>query len=114
MEEHFNENYMDSDKFPKAVFRGKLSNFDVSSLSGEQEYDLSGSLTVRGVKKDINTKATIKAAMEKAKFCNSDNQMAIKPSTSNILKILLTEWAPFLKKVIFSSQYLKICFCFGR
>lgn len=60
MQEHFNENYMDSDKFPKAVFRGKLSNFDLSSLSGEQEYDLSGTLTVRGVAKEINSKATVK------------------------------------------------------
>jgi len=60
MQEHFNENYMDSDKFPKAVFKGKLSNFDFGNLYGEQEYDLSGTLTVRGVTKEINTKATVK------------------------------------------------------
>ena len=51
---------MDSDKFPKAIFRGALKDFDFNSLSGEQTYDLSGTLTVRGVKKDINTKATIR------------------------------------------------------
>ena len=60
MQEHFNENYMDSDKFPKAIFRGKLKDFDLSTFSGEQEYDLSGTLTVRGVKKEINTKAKVK------------------------------------------------------
>lgn len=60
MQEHFNENYMDSDKYPKAIFRGKLKDFDLSTFSGEQEYDLSGTLTVRGVKKDINSKATLK------------------------------------------------------
>lgn len=60
MQEHFNENYMDSDKFPKAVFKGKLKDFDFSNLSGEQEYDLSGTLTVRGVTKEINTKAKVK------------------------------------------------------
>lgn len=60
MQEHFNENYMDSDKFPKAVFRGNLKAFDFSALSGEQEFDLSGTLTVRGVKKEINTKANVK------------------------------------------------------
>lgn len=60
MQEHFNENYMDSDKFPKGVFRGKLKDFDMSSIGEGKEYDLSGSLTVRGVKKDISTKATIK------------------------------------------------------
>lgn len=62
MQEHFNENYMDSDKFPKAIFKGKLKGFDFSNLSGEQEYDLSGTLTVRGVKKEINTKAKVKKA----------------------------------------------------
>lgn len=59
MQEHFNENYMDSDKFPKAVFRGQLKDFDFNALSDSQEYDLSGSITVRGIKKDINTKATV-------------------------------------------------------
>lgn len=65
MQEHFNENYMDSDKFPKAVFRGKLKDFDFGAISGEQEYDLSGTLTVRGVKKEINTKAKIKKEGDK-------------------------------------------------
>lgn len=65
MQEHFNENYMDSDKFPKAVFRGKLDNFDMSSLSGEKEFDLSGTLTIKGVKKEINTKAMVKKDGEK-------------------------------------------------
>jgi hypothetical protein len=59
MQEHFNENYMDSDKHPKAVFRGKLNGFNFAELSGEQEYDLVGSLTVRGVKKDISTRAKV-------------------------------------------------------
>lgn len=60
MQEHFNENYMDSNKFPKAVFRGTLKGFNLNALSGSQEYDLSGSLTVRGVTKEIASKATVK------------------------------------------------------
>ena len=34
MEEHFNENYMDSDQFPKATFKGKLLDFNSNNLSG--------------------------------------------------------------------------------
>ena len=30
MEEHFNENYLESDKYPKATFKGKLLNFPFS------------------------------------------------------------------------------------
>ena len=33
MQEHFNENYMDSYQFPKATFKGKLVNFSTESLS---------------------------------------------------------------------------------
>ena len=68
MQEHFNENYMDSDKYPKAVFKGNLKDFDFSSFSGEQEYDLSGTLTVRGVKKEISSKATLKKVGDKVQM----------------------------------------------
>ena len=30
MEEHFNENYLDTKDFPKATFKGKLQNFELS------------------------------------------------------------------------------------
>ena len=60
MEEHFNENYMDSDKFPKATFKGKVADFDMSALSSTaKEYNLSGTLTVRGKTKEITTTAMI-------------------------------------------------------
>ena len=35
MEEHFNENYMESSKFPKAILKGKLKDFSTSKLSEE-------------------------------------------------------------------------------
>jgi polyisoprenoid-binding protein YceI len=60
MEEHFNENYMDSDKFPKATFKGKLKDFSMSDLSATaKEYKLSGTLTVRGKAKEIEATAMI-------------------------------------------------------
>jgi polyisoprenoid-binding protein YceI len=59
MQEHFNENYMDSNKFPKAIFRGKLENFNLSEIGDKNEYPLAGTLTVRGVKKEISTIAQI-------------------------------------------------------
>jgi polyisoprenoid-binding protein YceI len=60
MEEHFNENYMDSDKFPKATFRGNLKDFNMSELSvTAKEYSLSGTLTVRGKAKEIQSTAMV-------------------------------------------------------
>lgn len=60
MEEHFNENYMDSDKFPKATFKGNLKDFNMSDLSATaKEYKLSGTLTVRGKAKEIESTAMV-------------------------------------------------------
>jgi polyisoprenoid-binding protein YceI len=60
MEEHFNENYMESSKFPKSTFKGKISNLDASKIgSTKAAYDLEGDLTIHGVTKKIKTKITL-------------------------------------------------------
>ncbi|MDI9256636.1 YceI family protein [Flavobacterium sedimenticola] len=61
MEEHFNENYVESDKFPKATFKGKIDNFDVSKLTAAaKEYTIKGKLELHGKTKDIVVIAKIK------------------------------------------------------
>lgn len=60
MEEHFNENYMESSKFPKATFKGKIANFDASKLlSKKADYDLEGELTLHGVTRKVKTKISL-------------------------------------------------------
>jgi len=49
MEEHFNENYAESNKYPKANFQGKIENYTLDS--GNTNYELNGSLTFHGVTK---------------------------------------------------------------
>lgn len=58
MQEHFNENYMDSDKHPKATFRGKIEGFNLADINTKKEYPIKGILTVRGIKKDVETTGT--------------------------------------------------------
>ncbi|HET8736989.1 MAG TPA: YceI family protein, partial [Pricia sp.] len=54
MQEHFNENYIESDLYPKAIFRGKIIDFDVNELgSTSREYTIAGVLEVRERKKSI-------------------------------------------------------------
>jgi polyisoprenoid-binding protein YceI len=55
MEEHFNENYMESDKFPKTNFKGKIANYDGKNGT----YDVEGDLTIHGVTNKVKTKLTI-------------------------------------------------------
>jgi hypothetical protein len=40
MEEHFNENYMESDKFPKSSFKGKITNLSSVDFSKPGKYDV--------------------------------------------------------------------------
>ena len=66
MEEHFNENYIESDQFPKATFKGKVANFDASKIkSGKVTFDVEGDLTLHGVTKKMKTKITFVQAKEK-------------------------------------------------
>jgi polyisoprenoid-binding protein YceI len=62
MQEHFNDDYMESDKFPKATFRGIIENSKSISLTTDNTYNLkvSGTLTMHGVTKPINTVTVIK------------------------------------------------------
>lgn len=58
MQEHFNEKYMESDKFPKATFKGKVSGFN-KEVSGVQQVGAQGVLTVHGQSKEISVNGTI-------------------------------------------------------
>lgn len=57
MQEHFNEKYLESDKYPKATFSGKLLNFN-SSQSGKQSVQAKGKLTIHGVTREVEIDGT--------------------------------------------------------
>ena len=61
MEDHFNENYIESTTYPKADFKGKIVGFDVSKLTANKPltYDLEGNLTLHGVTNKLKTKITL-------------------------------------------------------
>ena len=66
MEEHFNENYIESDKFPKATFKGKVTNYDATKLlSGKATFDVEGDFTLHGVTKKVKIKITFVQSGEK-------------------------------------------------
>lgn len=53
MQEHFNENYMESERFPVSGFDGTVENLDTAALSAGKKLTVSvkGTLDVHGVKK---------------------------------------------------------------
>lgn len=50
MQEHFNENYVESDKFPNATFKGKVTNLEEINFSkaGKHAAEVEGTLTIHG------------------------------------------------------------------
>jgi len=72
MEEHFNENYMESTKFPKAKFNGKIDGYNSSILSGPvNDIKVTGILSVHGVDKTITISA--KLGLEDGKLVGLSN-----------------------------------------
>ncbi len=61
MQEHFNENYMESDKIPKAGFTGKLTNLDNVDFNKNGSYpvEVTGDITIHGITKPVTTKGTL-------------------------------------------------------
>lgn len=55
MEEHFNENYMESSQFPKSKFKGQITNLSEINFnkSGTYMAKLTGQLDIHGVQKSI-------------------------------------------------------------
>ena len=56
MEEHFNENYMESDKIPKSTFTGKIVNLSSIDFKKNGTYDVTveGDLTIHGVTNKVS------------------------------------------------------------
>ena len=60
MQEHFNENYMESDQYPKATFKGEIQNPNAVNFQQDGEYParVRGELTIHGVTQPLETGVT--------------------------------------------------------
>lgn len=61
MQEHFNENYMESDKYENATFDGKIDNLSEVDFTknGTYKIKVSGKLTIHGVTKEVTENGTL-------------------------------------------------------
>lgn len=57
MQEHFNENYLESEKFPKAIFKGKIIGWD--GKNGKSMAKAEGELDLHGVKQQVSIEGEI-------------------------------------------------------
>jgi hypothetical protein len=82
MEEHFNENYIDSDQFPKAILRGKLTNFNYAKLTESFTlFEMVGTMEIHGKTNPIKVPIMLKKATNgldlKADFEINTSEFAI-------------------------------------
>ncbi|MBS0026348.1 YceI family protein [Chitinophaga sp. 22321] len=59
MQEHFNENYLESDKYPFAEFKGKINDSPEFSKNGTYPVTVTGTLSIHGIDKTYTAKGTI-------------------------------------------------------
>ncbi len=61
MEEHFNENYVESSKFPKSTFKGKITNLAAVNFVKDGAYPVTveGDLTLHGVTKKASSTGSV-------------------------------------------------------
>jgi polyisoprenoid-binding protein YceI len=83
MQQHFNENYVESDKFPKSTFKGFIMNNDKLDYSkpGTFTVDVKGDLTIHGVTKTIQTSGTIEVTVDGLK---ASSKFIVKPADFDI------------------------------
>jgi polyisoprenoid-binding protein YceI len=68
MEEHFNENYIESEKYPKCVFKGKINEPVDYNKDGETKVTVTGKMELHGITKDVTMDGTINKSGEELKL----------------------------------------------
>jgi len=83
MQEHFNENYVESHKYPNATFEGSIVNLNKIDLTKPGEYNaiVEGDLTIKDVTKSIKQNGTF---LVKADEISGKSVFAIKLEDYNI------------------------------
>lgn len=82
MEEHFNENYMESSKYPKAIVKGKLNDFSLGLISeSATTFILEGTITMHGVTNSFSTEVSLS---KDNNIINLTSNFVLKPEDFNI------------------------------
>ena len=74
MEEHFNETYVESDKYPKATLKGIIQGFNMNSIASEpREFKMNGILELHGKSKEINIVITLRKVNDAIEISSNFN-----------------------------------------
>lgn len=63
MQQHFNEKYMESEKYPRSTFSGRIEGFDISK-TGDQQVKAIGKMYIHGVTKTVEIPGVIRVTSQ--------------------------------------------------
>ncbi|MBK6987795.1 MAG: YceI family protein [Bacteroidetes bacterium] len=87
MQEHFNEKYMESEKYPMASFKGIITDDVDISKDGEVQATAKGIISIHGVEKEMTLTGTMKRTGNSISLI-SDFKIAIKDFNITVPKLL--------------------------
>lgn len=96
MQEHFNENYMESDKYPYAKFNGKINQLIDFTQDGEYNVSVTGNLLIHGVSKQRTIPGKIKVSNGKAQITTAF-EVACVDHNIKIPRLVMTKIAEVIK-----------------
>ena len=101
MQDHFNEDYLESDKFPKAEFKGQIvNNASVNyTKPGTYNVQVKGLMTIHGVTKEVQSNGTIKVDTDGLK-ANSTFNIAMADYGIKISKLVRDKIAKTVKVTV--------------
>ena len=104
MQEHFNEKYIESDKYPNGIFKGKINETIDWTKDGSYDITATGVLMVHGVDKAHTEKG--KAIIKDGKInITSEFKVTVKDHNITIPKIVITNIAEIVD-VRFNANYI--------
>jgi polyisoprenoid-binding protein YceI len=98
MQKHFNENYVESEKYPKASFKGKINDIGKVNFEKDGTYPVGvkGTMTLHGVTKEVDVKGTV--TVEKGKILvNSGFDIPLKDYKIDIPTVVFVKIAESAK-----------------
>lgn len=83
MQQHFNENYIESDVYPRAEFEGTILEFDTNDFKTSDPVTVTarGKITLHGITNDLTVEGTISKQRDKFQI---DAQFILKPADFKI------------------------------
>lgn len=96
MQEHFNENYIESEKYPTATFAGKVDKAPDYAKDGDYDVSATGKFTVHGVTRERTIKGKMKVEGGKITI-SSDFEVALVDHHIEVPKVVFVKIAQIIK-----------------